>query len=103
MTQEQLIADLVNWGINAAFLFPFLFPAVVRLYWAWEKSDWGWNIVALDLAVALALLPIFVNHVFNVSVTGYFFGWLEVSSIWLIPVIIVWRMIIIWRNQRRIQ
>jgi hypothetical protein len=100
MTQARLISDLINWGINAAFIAALLFPFVVRTYWAWEKSDWGINIVSLELLIALALLPLWVRHITGYGGNMYFYGWLEAASLWGIPVIILWRAIIIWRNQR---
>lgn len=103
MTQGQILADLINWGIDAAFLFPFLFPAYIRLIWAWEKDEWGWNIVTLDLAVSLALLPSFYRRVFGVDGDRTFFLWLVTISLWAIPAIIVWRSVMIWRRQRNVQ
>jgi hypothetical protein len=101
MTQEQLAIDLINWGVDVAFLVPFLFPAYIRLIWAWEKDEWGWNIILLDLAVSLAILPTFVHRVAGVRFSTPVFLWLEAASLWFIPMIIVWRSVMIWRKQRR--
>ena len=103
MDQKQIAIDLINWGVDFAFLIPFLFPAYIRLIWAWEKDEWGWNIVLLDLAVSLAILPSFGHRVFGVNVSRIFFIWLVACSIWLIPIIVVWRSIMIWKKQRNIE
>jgi hypothetical protein len=100
VTQGHIILDLLNWGVNAAFLVPFLFPLVIRTIWAWEKDEWGWNIICLDLCVASALLPSFVHKMFQVNIATYFFGWFQVASIWLVPVIIIWRALLIFQKQR---
>jgi hypothetical protein len=101
VTQGQLILDLINAGVNVAFIVPFVFPFIIRLIWAWEKDEWGWNIVCFDACVACALLPSFVHRMFGVNVATYFFGWFQVTAIWLVPTIIVWRVIMIYRKQRR--
>lgn len=101
MNQEHLAIDLINWGIDVAFLVPFLFPAYIRLIWAWEKDEWGWNIVLLDLAVSLAILPSFLHRVFGLNVGMVYYLWVVAASLWLIPSIVVWRSAMIWRKQRR--
>lgn len=103
MNQEHLIKILGEWGVNAAFIIPFLFPFVVRLYWDWTKSSWGWNIVTLELAIALALIRSFLVVDFNISRGAIWFEWLTVVSLWAIPIIIVWRAYIIWHRQRHVE
>jgi hypothetical protein len=100
MTQTQIVINLINWGVNAAFVIAFLFPAAVRTFWAWEKSDWGINIVSLEFAIALALLPAWLHRTVGLTVNTLLFEWTDAIAIWSIPGIIIWRMIIIWRSQR---
>jgi hypothetical protein len=100
MTQAQLLSDLGVWGVNVAFVAAILFPFVVRTFWAWEKSDWGLNIVLLEILIAFALLPSWLRRAVGISLNTYFLGWLVVACLWGIAVVIVWRTIIIWRTQR---
>lgn len=100
MVQDQLILDLVEWGASVAFIVTFCFPVLIRFIWAWERHDWGWNIMCFDFCVSSALLPTFLHDMFGVDVDTDFFSWSEVVSIWLIPVVVAWRSIMIYRKQR---
>jgi hypothetical protein len=108
VTQGQLIIDSINDGVNVAFIVTLLFPLVglprigrLKLgFWPWYKSDWGWNMVAFDACVSLALLPIWAHRALNLDSNSYFFGWMEAASIWLIPAIVLWRVFLIWQAQR---
>lgn len=100
MTQAQLAVDFINWGINVAFIAAVLFPIVIRPFWNWTDSDWGWNTVVFDLVVALALLPTWLHRVFDMNPHTYLFIWIQAASIWAVPVIVLWRGWIIWRVQR---
>lgn len=100
MTQAELIVNFVNWGINVAFIVSLVFPIAIRPIWAWTKHSWGWNIVVLDWAISLALLPVWVHRAFNLNPDTYLFGWIQAASIWIVPVIILWRAVIIWLTQR---
>lgn len=100
MNQAHMAVNLINWGANVAFLVPFLFPFYIRLIWAWHKDEWGWNIVTLDMAVSIALLPSFVHRVIGVNVNTALFAWIVAGSIWAIPIIVIWRSVMIWRKQR---
>lgn len=100
MIQDQLVLNLIDWGANVAFLVTFAFPFVIRVIWAWEKHDWGWNIMSFDACVSSALFPYFIHGMFGVNVGTTFFYWSEIVSIWLIPVVVFWRSILIYRKQR---
>jgi hypothetical protein len=102
VSQEDLIRILGEWGLNLSFIVPFLFPFVVRTYWDWTKSSWGWNIISLELAISLAVLRSFIIVDFHVTRGSEWFDWLTVASLWAIPVIVVWRAYIIWHRQRHI-
>lgn len=113
MTQARLLADLAYWGVDAAFIASVLFPLTglphfrmwrfsVRIgFWPWWRSDWGWNLVCFDAVVALALLPSFLRRVFGLAPDTYLFQWIVVISLWQIPAIIIWRVLMIWSAQRR--
>lgn len=100
MTQAQLAIDFINWGINAAFIAAVLFPIVVRLFWNWTDSAWGWNTVLFDLVVALALLPTWLHRTLDMNPRTYLFIWIQAVSIWAVPVVALWRTWIIWQVQR---
>jgi hypothetical protein len=103
VTQGRLILDLIEDGINVAFivtlLFPFLGLPKVGI-WPWWQHDWGWNMVAFDVCVALALLPSWLRRVLGVDPNTYIFGWVVAISIWAIPCIVLWRVLLIWQAQR---
>jgi hypothetical protein len=100
MTQAQVALDIINWGINVAFVITLLFPIGVRPFWNWTESDWGWNIVAFDTVVALALLPTWLHHTLGITSGTFVFLWIEATSIWAVPVVVLWRAWIIFQAQR---
>lgn len=100
MTQAHLAVDVINWGINVAFISSALFPIAIRPIWKWTDSDWGWNTVAFDIAIAIALLPVWLHRTFNFSPSSPMFLWIQAASICAIPVLIIWRCWIIWQVQR---
>jgi hypothetical protein len=100
VTQTQLAIDIINWGINVAFVSSILFPVAIRPIWAWTESAWGWNTIAFDVVVALALLPVWLHRTFNLNPGSLMFLWIQAASLCAIPVIIIWRTWIIWRVQR---
>ena len=101
MTQARLILDLAEYAVWFAFLASALFPAVTSAFWPWWKTTWGWNIVTLDLGVALALLPSWLSITFGLRVTAnYPFAWLTVISVFAVGAVVTWRAVLIWRAQR---
>jgi hypothetical protein len=83
----------------ACFWVSLAFPFVTRIFWPWNKSWWGWNIVLLDLSIAGTLFPSWFYMTFHVSDIGLL--WAEVIFLGLVVVNVVWRTVIIWRTQRR--
>jgi hypothetical protein len=100
MTQGRLVIDVVNAGVNVAFAVALLFPFAIRMVWDWTASDWGWNLILKDFAIALAILGAWLHIVLGINPNTYFFMWASAVSIWAIPIIIIWRGRIIWRTQR---
>jgi hypothetical protein len=100
MTQDQLALDLINWGVDVSFIVTVLFPFYIRIIWNWLDSDWGWNTIVFDIVVALALLPVWLHHTFGLSASSHIFLWVDATSIWAIPTIVIWRTWIIFRVQR---
>jgi hypothetical protein len=103
VTQVQTLANVINWGINVAFVIPALFPLAIRPIWAWTKSSMGWNVIALDFVVALALLPTWLHRTFDVNSFTIAFLYVQALSIWLVPTVVIWRTCIIWSEQRHIR
>lgn len=102
MTQARLILDLSEYAIWFAFLASALFPALTSLFWPWWKTTWGWNIITLELGIALALLPSWLRLAFGLRPTAsYAFAWLVIVSVFAVGFVVTWRGILIWRTQRR--
>jgi hypothetical protein len=111
VTQYHLLADIINAGVFAAFIVSLLFPLVGlpalkfwphwRIgFWPWWKTGFGINVVSLEFVIAVALLPSFLHRIAGLSATTYAFLWLQAVSICLVPVVIIWRAVIIWHAQR---
>jgi hypothetical protein len=100
VTQLQLILDLDLWAVWITFMVAVLFPLVTAFFWPWWTSGWGWNIVTLESAIALALLPAWLHYVFGFTAVSYPFRWVQVGSIMAVAFIIVWRSVLIWITQR---
>ena len=102
MTQAQFLADASRLVIQAAFWSSLAFIAWYSMWAPWYRSPIGRAIVALDGAVALAMFPSVLGLTFGMSVAGSdAFAWLTVCAFACIPVITCWRMVIVYRLQRR--
>lgn len=97
-TIQYAQATIIVITFVASLAFVALYSAVAR----WWLSPWGRNIVALDSALALTLLPSVIHHTFGVNtVDSPFFAWFTLGSFALVPVVIVWRMAILLGRQLR--
>lgn len=102
MTQLQLLADLSRIAINVIFWSGIAFPILIGVFWPWWKSSWGWNIVSLEIALSLALVGSILQIDWGLRTTNLLlFGWLTVVSLWLVPIVVGWRTVIILREQYR--
>ena len=104
MTQLQFIQQVAIYGIQVGFWVAVAFPVVSAFFWPWWRHAWGMTIVALDVAIALALLVSVMTLEFGLvlgSTPGYVLAWTEAFSLWAIPAIIVWRAFLVFRTQRR--
>lgn len=100
MTQAHLIRDLDEYVIWFSFLVAVLFPLLTSAVWPWWKHAWGINIIVLEGAIALALLPPWLRLVFGLKSFTYLFAWVQLASVALVGIIIVWRLVLIWHTQR---
>jgi hypothetical protein len=88
------VATLVAFFANAFFVVVYAATA------AWWRTPLGWNIMGLEVALTLALLPATLHYLFGVSVaTNDAFGWLVVAMLAAVAVIVGWRTIILLRLQ----
>jgi hypothetical protein len=81
-----------------AFWVCFTWPAVVRVFWPWNRSVWGWNMVLKTEMVALALLASVLHTEFGIQ-PGLPLEWTVVAAVTAIPVIVLWRTWIIYKLQ----
>jgi hypothetical protein len=102
VTQAQFLHTASEWVIQLAFWCSLAFPAWYSIWAPWWRNAVGRAIVALDSAIALATLPTVIGLDFGASVVASpFFSWLTVCAFACIPVITCWRMVIVYRVQRR--
>lgn len=102
MTQLQLLTDWYGIILNVICWSSFVFPILLATYWPWHESDWGKVLISLDLCVGLAVLSSTIRHDWGFpSSLFYESAWLTVLSLTAIPVIGIWRGVMIWRKQRQ--
>ena len=99
MTQFQFLTDWIQDAIFAGFLAAALFP-FVGIYFPWWRHEFGWNLIAFDLAIGIALLPAFLHRVFGVPVTGLVYTYVVAIALTSIPVILIWRAYVLYREQK---
>ena len=102
MTQLQLLMKLSEVAVNLIFWSGIVLPIILAPFWPWWKSSWGWNIVALEFALSLALVGAILRLDLGLRTNDLLlFAWLTVFSLWTVPVIVAWRTVIILREQYR--
>lgn len=102
MSEAQFLHDASEVVIQAAFWSALSFIAWYSLWAPWYRTPVGRAIVALDSAIALACFPTVLGLIFGASVIASpWFAWLTVAAFAAIPVITVYRGVIVFRIQRR--
>ena len=102
MSQAQVLHDASEWVIQLAFWCSVAFPAWYSIWAPWWRYPVGRAIVALDAAIALATGPTTIGLIFGASVVASpFFTWLTVFAFGCIPVITVYRAVVVYQVQRR--
>jgi hypothetical protein len=99
MNQLEFLLDWGVWVVGVAFWVSVAFAPVITFFWRWWKDSWGWNIISLEVVIALALLRTILVTEFGLVRSGIETLWLTDISVSLIPVIIIWRAVIIIREQ----
>ena len=98
------IADLLNVTnvlVSVTFWVSFAFPAVTALFWPWWKSWWGRNIVALELCIAVTLLPSVALRYFGLQHEALQLLWVQTIALGFVPCVVLWRVVMIWYGQRK--
>jgi hypothetical protein len=95
-----LAADFVDWGSVAAGISALIF--LIGSTWAfpWYDSAAGRAMVSIDAGLFVALFPVLLHHIFGLDTHTEFFLWYYASSLWLVAVITIWRLVTLWLIQR---
>jgi hypothetical protein len=90
-------------AIQMIFYSGLAAPMVMLTFWRWNTSRLGWSITAKTIALSLALLPAMLVYWFGLSslTNSDFLRWFTIVMLYLVPVIIWWRVYEVWRVQRR--
>lgn len=101
MTQAQLLHIASEWVIQLAFWCSVAFPVWYTICAPWWRYSAGRAIVALDSAIALATGPTVAGLIFGAPlVASAVFAWVTVAAFGCIPVIAIYRGVIVWQVQR---
>ena len=100
MDQLQSLVSLVI--VQAIFYSGFAAPAVMATFWPWWRSELGWSIVAKTFALSLALLPAMLLYWLGPTTftTSSALRWFSIAALGAVPLIVWWRVWVIYRFQR---
>jgi hypothetical protein len=102
VTQAQLVADLTNDVIMAAFAAALLFIVAYSVLAKWWASSIGRALVMLDTGLALVLGPLVLHRLFGLTlVTSIGYAWYDLISLALVAGATLWRTAIVVREQLR--
>lgn len=90
-------------AIQGVFYSALLFVLAVSTFWPWWKSQLGWSIVAKSIALAIAVFPAMLAYWFGPQVytRALWLRWAAIGALWTIPLILAWRLAVIWQAQRK--
>lgn len=99
MHAQRLVAEI---AVQAIFYGSVLFIAAVSTFWPWWRTQLGWTIIAKSAALALAVMPAMFIYWFgrNTFTQSDWLGWVSVGALLMVPPILAWRGIVLWRVQR---
>jgi len=100
VTQLQFLNDWIQDAVFIGFLSAVLFP-FVGIYFPWWRHAFGWNLIAFDLAIGIALFPAFLHRVFGVSTTGLVYIYIVAAALTVIPLIVIWRAYVLYIEQKK--
>ena len=101
MTQLEFLHDWLSIVVNVVCWTSLAFPIVTASFWPWWQSHWSQNVVIYEICIGLATLGTTVAHDWGLPAHSLLaFYWLMAISLTLIPVIVIWRTLILFRSQR---
>ena len=87
--------------IQVIFYSGIAVPAVMATFWPWWRSKLGWSIVAKTLCLSMALLRSMLIYWLGPAVADSAFRkWFTVVMLAAVPVILWWRVQVIFETQR---
>jgi hypothetical protein len=95
---DQPLIDAVQWAVNLSFWSSLVFLVFTTAIWPWWKDWWGQSMMAFDLCISGAVFPSLLSVDWSVHGTGRL--WVTVVFLLLVPVVIGWRTVMIFRAQR---
>jgi hypothetical protein len=102
VTQDQWVIFWYKVVVIAGLL---TIPAFVICYsrWAvWWRDPVGRTIVAKDLLLAFALIPVGLSLFLSFSrLTSRVAAWTDIALIGLISPVMIWRIVVFWRLHRQ--
>ena len=96
---SQSLIDAVEWVVNATLVTSVLFPLGTLTFWPWWQTSWGWNLIALDLALGVAVFPEVLEFDFGLRDVALF-TWVQVTALSLVILTMAWRTVMIYRAQK---
>lgn len=95
----QFAGEIVG---QVTFWSCWVFTAIVSMFWPWWQTQLGWSIMLKTIAIGLALLPSeLMLWLGPVAVARQvWLQWFAVGAVALIPLILAWRFVVIYRYQR---
>jgi hypothetical protein len=102
VTVDALEIRISQVEIQVIFYSGLAAPIVMSLFWRWWRSELGWSIIAKTLALSMTLLSLMLAYWFGpLSVArSPEMQWFTLVMLAAIPVIIWWRVWVIYRTQR---
>ena len=95
-----LAVSFLDWGTVAASAASILFLLGVSWIFPWWQTMAGRAMVTIDAALAVALFPAFLHFVFGLNTETTFFVWYYGSSLWLVAIVTMSRLVILYLVQR---
>lgn len=98
MTQEQFLHNYSEVLLNVTFIVSMLFPFVIASWWKWWESQWGKNMVLLELSIAVTILPSILFVDWHIDAAAL--HWMQAAGFTLVPIVVIHRTYLIIRTQR---
>jgi len=96
----EYLRTMSEWGASFAFWSAVGFIIFSGTAWPWWQSQWGVNIISLEIAIALALLEPVMAYDFGLhGASDITLAWVEMIALWLVGFIILWRGLLVLSAQ----